>query len=32
MFVIDNITFKRRKDLEKSVPVSLMIEITVKNS
>ena len=32
MFVKDNITFKRRKDLEKSVPESLMIEIAVKNS
>ena len=32
MFVIDNITFKRRKDLENSVPESLMIEITVENS
>ena len=32
MFVKDNITFKRRKDLEKSVPESLMIEIGLKNS
>ena len=32
MFVKDNITFKRREDLEKSVPASLMIEIALKNS